>query len=200
MFSGIVEGTCRVMSVEKFGEGKRISVVFPQGVELSSGESVSLNGVCLTVVSFSGNTATFDLSPETISRTNFKFVKVGDELNFERALKVGDRISGHFVLGHVDTLGEVVEVQKLDKFRRISVRIPEEFSKYIVFKGSVALDGISLTVSEKLGNTFKVDIIPETLRRTNIKNWKEGYTPNVEFDIIVKTVRDAVEDILKNSR
>ena len=200
MFSGIVEGTCRVMSVEKFGEGKRISVVFPQGVELSSGESVSLNGVCLTVVSFSGNTATFDLSPETISRTNFKFVKVGDELNFERALKVGDRISGHFVLGHVDTLGEVVEVQKLDKFRRIFVKIPEEFSKYIVFKGSVALDGISLTVSEKLGNIFKVDIIPETLRRTNIKNWKEGYTPNVEFDIIVKTVREAVEDILKNSR
>ncbi len=202
MFSGIVEGTACVICVEKKGEGKEILLSFPKRLrDVKVGDSISVNGVCLTVTSKrekkNQTIMKFDLSPETLSRSNLKFIKEGDFVNFERALRLNQGISGHLVQGHVLSTLKIVEISRKNQeseFLRFGFEIKPEIRKYVIEKSFVAIDGISLTVSEiKDESVFFVDIIPTTLKLTNLRFRKEGDEVNFEPDIIVKTVVDTLE-------
>jgi len=200
MFSGIVEGTGKVERVYNFGDGKRIEIRVGKNFRVKSGESVSINGACLTVVSKKSEIITFDLSPETLERTNLKFLVPGDLVNIERSLKLSQGISGHIVQGHILTTLKILSISEGKEFRRFEFEIKPQVKKYIIHKGFVALDGISLTVSEikKDGSSFFVDIIPETWKRTNLKAKKVGDEVNFEPDIIVKVIVDVFQDVIKS--
>lgn len=199
MFSGIVEGVGKVKKVEDFGEGKRIYVKVWKGFRVKKGDSVGVNGVCLTLVSAKddGRTLVFDLSPETLMRSNLKYLKRGDLVNIEKSLKLSSGVSGHLVQGHVLTTLKILGIYNSGgKFRRFEFELKPDIKRYVIHKGFVAIDGISLTVSELRKNSFFVDIIPETWKRTNLKAKKAGDEVNFEPDMIVKVVVDILPDIL----
>jgi riboflavin synthase len=159
----------------------------PWKADLTSGESIAVDGCCLTVRP-SDDGLTFDLSEETMSRTKLGRLSSGSRVNLERALKASDRLGGHFVLGHVDGLATITEVGSLDQSWRLVVEVPQDMSRLIVDKGSIALDGISLTVVEPVGNRFSVAIIPETWARTNLSDRRIGDAMNIELDILAKHI------------
>ncbi|GBD03877.1 Riboflavin synthase [bacterium HR19] len=197
MFSGIVETTGEVVDVKYLnGGGRQITVSV--NFNFKKGESVSINGVCLTVVSSNKNKVKFDLSPETLRRTNLRNIKVGDRVNVERALKLTDRISGHFVQGHVLTTLKILDIVRFGEFSRFEFQIKDEIRKYVIEKAFVAIDGVSLTVSEVRAKSFFADIIPETWKITNLRFRRVGDEVNFEPDIIVKVVADLLPDVLKS--
>ena len=198
MFSGIVERTGKVVSIEEKGSGKSIKIYAGEKFRVKRGESVSVNGACLTVVSSKNGVITFDLSPETLKKTNLSLLCVGDFVNLERSLKLQGRISGHLVQGHVLATISVNKIEKMGKFARFEFELKDEIKKYVIEKGFVAIDGISLTVSKIKQKTFVVDIIPETMRITNLKYRKVGDKVNFEPDMFVKTISDLLPDLLRN--
>jgi riboflavin synthase len=198
MFSGIVERTGKVVSIEEKSRGKSIKIYAGKKFRVKRGESVSVNGACLTVVSSKNGVITFDLSPETLKKTNLSLLCVGDFVNLERSLKLQGRISGHLVQGHVLTTISVNKIEKMGKFARFEFELKNEIRKYVIEKGFVAIDGISLTVSKIKQKTFLVDIIPETMRITNLKYRKVGDKVNFEPDMFVKTISDLLPDLLRN--
>ena len=195
MFSGIV------LSVGTIGEyiQKNEGAVLVVNTDLSGfedGESIAVNGVCLTVVDSTETTFKLDLSTETLSRTNFKNAKKGDRINLERSLTPSTKISGHFVSGHIDQVGEIVDIEEKPGEVLFRFSHPAKLSPFIMEKGSIAIDGISLTVFDCKDNRFTVSIIPFTLSHTNLSSRKIGDFINIECDMIGKYVFKACETLL----
>ncbi len=187
MFTGIIEELGVVVSTS--GGSIGISASY-QGIK--EGESVSVNGVCLTVRDISGGAApvrlSFDVSPESYSRTNLGELKKGGRVNLERALSLNGRLGGHLVTGHIDAVGKVVSVSRQDGFEIWEFSHPENLSSYIAEKGSIAVDGISLTVASKKNSSFTAAVIPYTLKNTTLSFKKPGGSVNIETDILAKYV------------
>jgi riboflavin synthase len=189
VFTGIVEDKGRVVRLERQGQVNRMTLEVPMGLtELSLGDSINVNGACLTIVEKKGQAITVDISSETLQRTNLSKMREGDEVNLERALRLADRLGGHFVTGHVDGVGTIIEKQKEGDFLHIRIRIPQPVMKYIVQKGSIAIDGISLTVNECQGDEIRITLVPFTLQRTTLLEKRVGERVNVETDILGKYV------------
>lgn len=192
MFTGLVETLATVSSLEKTGNGIRLSVKPLVAYEVIPGDSISVNGVCLTVTNTGEGVLpyapTFDVSPETMRSTNLGDLKVGDKVNLERALRLSDRLGGHIVTGHVDGVGTVKNRRQAGEYTFYTLEAPAEILKYIVKKGSITIDGISLTVVELDSRAFSVAIIPHTLKATNIGGKNIGDKVNLEADIIGKYV------------
>ncbi len=190
MFTGIVEETGRVADLERTGSGARIAVAASAVVEdLEVGGSVAVNGCCLTAVAVSGASFAAELSPETLARTNLGGLRRGSTVNLERPLLPTGRLSGHFVLGHVDGTGEVLAMDEVgDGNWWLSVRVPDDLLKFLVYKGSVAVDGISLTIASLEGSAMGVAIIPHTYQVTRLREARAGSAVNLECDMLAKHV------------
>lgn len=189
MFTGIVERTGIVQSVASRGEGTVAKISCDmESKDLHVGESVAVNGVCLTVIGFVGDVFDVEMSPETRERSNLKDLKSGDYVNIERALTVGGRLGGHFVNGHVDGIAVLNNMRKYGDSMVFEIKADDNIMKYIVYKGSVAVNGISLTVSRVLKNAFEVTVLPYTIEQTNLAFAKPGDRVNIEVDIIGKYV------------
>ncbi|MDI6854923.1 MAG: riboflavin synthase [Deltaproteobacteria bacterium] len=189
MFTGLVEGLGEIAQINRLAEGIRLALTPPFPVaELTVGESVSVSGACLTVVSMDAQTFHAEVSPETLARTTLGLKKVKDTVNLERALKIGDRLGGHLVTGHVDAVGTVRERREGPDFFTLSIDFPAPLAPYIIEKGSIAVDGVSLTVNSVQGHRFSVYIIPHTAQKTTLAHLKAGEKVNLETDIIGKYV------------
>ncbi len=187
MFTGIVENIGVVTSIKIVGKGISLSVRPLSEFEIGIGDSVSVNGVCLTVVE-KGENIGFNISPETIKSTNLGDIKVNDKVNLERALRMSDRFGGHLVTGHVDGVGRVIDKRREGDYTFYTFEASPEILRYIVIKGSIAVDGISLTVIGLDSKSFSVAIIPHTMTATNIGEKGIGDKVNIEVDIIGKYV------------
>lgn len=182
MFTGIIEDTGVIKGIS----GTQISVATKLG-DIKTGDSISVNGVCLTVVERGKSPAVvFDVSPETFNRTNLRELKTGSAVNLERALISGGRIGGHFVTGHIDGAVKILKIIKSKNSEIWRFSVPEDLSRFIAEKGSVAIDGISLTVAEKKPDYFSAALIPHTLKNTTLNKKKPGQTVNLETDILAK--------------
>lgn len=187
MFSGIVEAVGEIRRAEKGASGLRLSVGAPFG-DLALGESVCVSGVCLTVVETASGVFAVDVSPETLRRSKFERVRPGDSVNLERSLRLGDRLSGHLVFGHVDGVGSVVSITPEGGSALYEFEAPEATSRYLVEKGSVAVDGVSLTVFHCRDRSFSVAVIPHTAQVTTLGRLRPGDSVNLESDMIAKYV------------
>jgi len=193
MFTGIIEGQAKVVSMKGGSAGWLLTVELPSEADGPViGESISINGACLTVTRFRGHSVDFDLSPETARKTTLNALKTGQKVNYERALRPSDRMGGHFVTGHVDAVGQVARIKKEGEAWKIEISVDRPLLRYFAEKGSVAVDGISLTVGGLDKSSFIVYIIPHTFERTNIMEWKAGSKVNVETDILAKYVEKAL--------
>ncbi|MBX8644576.1 MAG: riboflavin synthase [Thermoplasmata archaeon] len=197
MFTGIVEGTATVRSVERRSGSIRLSVGFGKGRIASIGDSIALNGVCLTAVNCRPGMVSFDVVPETLRRTNLGELKKGDAVNFERSMKSSDLIGGHIVAGHIDGTGRIVSVGRDGGSVRMVISVPPEIGEMISDKGFVAVDGASLTPAEVSRSGFTIYLIPQTLERTVFKERRKGDLVNIEVDIFAKYVKKFVEGRLK---
>ncbi len=194
MFTGIIEDKCKVVRMEQRGQGKRLTLELPiQLTEVQLGDSININGVCLTVDEKRGQMISLDLSQETLQKTILGELKERDQVNFERALRLNDRLGGHIVTGHIDGIGMIAEKRKEGDFLRLKIRIPKFLSKYVVPKGSIAIDGISLTVNEFENEEVKMALIPHTLEKTTLVSKRVGDRVNVEADIIGKYVEKMLD-------
>ena len=189
MFTGLVEGIGEIVALTPMAEGLRLAVKtsFP-ATELTLGESVAVAGACLTVVGLDAPRASFEVSPETLACTTFPLKKVGDRVNLERAVRLGDRLGGHLVTGHADGVGVVRELRPGPAHTQVKFELPDALSRFVIEKGSIAVDGVSLTVNSCQGRTFTVNIIPHTARETSLAALKKGDKVNLETDIISKYV------------
>lgn len=187
MFTGIVEKHVPVLEILQKPMAWRIWIE-NAWTDLAHGESVALNGCCLTIAEMTPNRLGFDVIKETLEKTNLGRLKSGDRVNVERALRVGDRLDGHFVQGHVDGTGELVDVVKTADEVRLTIEPPEGLRKYLVHKGSVAIDGVSLTIAAVRGNRFDVALIPTTLQLTTLGDRAIGWPFNLEADIVSKHI------------
>lgn len=189
MFTGIIEDKGKVIRLEHRGQEKKLTLELPINLtEVQLGDSININGVCLTIVEKRGQTIVLDLSSETLQKTVLGELKEGDQINFERALKLTDRLGGHIVTGHIDGIGVITEKRKEGDFLQLKIRIPKLVSRYVVQKGSIAIDGISLTVNECEDEEIKMTLIPYTLKKTTLIDKKVGDLVNVEADILGKYV------------
>ncbi len=191
MFNGIIKNTGIIKQIQK--KKKSMTILINSNLKLEKkpiGDSISCNGVCLTLTSKKNNILTFYLSNETIKRSNFSKIKVGMIVNMERSLKYGETVSGHYTQGHVDTVGKILGIKIIDKTWIIKIKIPKQFNKYVVEKASIHINGVSLTISKKKSNYFEINIIPHTLKLTNLKNLKANDLVNIEFDIFGKYLND----------
>ncbi len=187
MFTGIIAGVGRTRSLV----ANKLTIALPPQIELPAvGESIAVNGVCLTVVRCDREKREIelDLSPETLRRTNLGLLRPGERVNLELPVAAGERLGGHFVLGHIDTLGRISKIVPQGGFYLFSFQVEPEFAHLLVEKGSVAVDGISLTAFNVRGGQFDVAIIPHTFRATNLQDRRPGDRVNVEFDILGKYV------------
>lgn len=194
MFTGIVERTLRIVGVAKGPLFHRITLA-ADWPDVRDGESVAVNGVCLTVAERRPGQLGFDVVQETLSKTNLGLLGGGDEVHVERSLRAGDRIDGHFVQGHVDGTAKLIAQTSDARDWRLTLESPEPLARYIVPKGSVTLDGVSLTVAAVAGNRFEVAIIPTTLRVTTLGRRDLGWPFNLECDILTKTVVATMERV-----
>ena len=194
MVAGIVAGLGIVEHIEDKNQFRQIRIRLPKGSKenISQGASISLDGVCLTVVEFSEHTATFDIIDETLSRTTLSKVEIGDMINVERAMKYGDEIGGHNVSGHIDNMALITKIDKPENNHIVKVEIPPNYMPYILEKGYIALDGCSLTIAEVFNDGFNVCLIPETLRRTTFGFKKEGDFVNFEIEAATKAIVDSI--------
>jgi riboflavin synthase len=189
MFTGIIEGLGTIGAIRSAGQGKRLTIEADYSLEGTKiGDSIAVNGACLTVVKISGSKFEVDLSPETLATSTFARARQGDRLNLERAMRLSDRIDGHLVLGHVDGIGIIEQREKMGNAVGLTIAVPEAFSRYMIHKGSVAVDGISLTINICQPGSFTVSIIPHTGRLTTIGMKKKGDALNIETDLIGKYV------------
>jgi riboflavin synthase len=194
MFTGLVEGTGVLMRLERHGPDARMVIQAGKSMHgLVLGESISVDGACLTVVSFEGSVFVADVSAETLTRTTLGRKRAGDKLNIERALRMGDRLGGHLVSGHVDGIGSLQN--RLDEGRslRLYFKVSSDLTRYIIEKGSIAVNGISLTVNGCGEGQFDVNIVPHTAKETNIGELRIGDEVNVETDLIGKYVEKMLE-------
>jgi riboflavin synthase len=195
MFTGIVEESGEVREVTETEDGRRLRIAGDDVAEdLERGQSVSVSGVCLTVENHEPGWFEVFLASETVAKSYLGEVEVGDPVNLELAMPADGRFDGHVVQGHVDTTAEVVDVRRVGEDWMYEFTIPEGFGKYVVDKGSVAIDGISLTVAERGAETFSVAIIPETRRVTNLSEKEPGDPVHLEVDVIAKYAERLLDD------
>jgi riboflavin synthase len=189
MFTGIVEATGKLDALNKTGVGGfRLEVEAPFSSELSPGASLAVNGCCLTVTEVIQSQLQFDVLGETLRRTNLGDLRPGDLVNLERPMAANGRFDGHLVQGHIDTTAAVLTLEEKGSDHRIEIELPSSFQRYVVFKGSVAVDGVSLTVAELHPSSFVLWIIPHTWEITNLHRLAPGVRVNLEFDLIAKYV------------
>ena len=189
MFTGIIEEIGKVAEFSKSSNGAKLKIncAIVLG-DVKIGDSISINGCCQTVVNIGSNWFEVDVSYETLKVTNFSKLKTGEEVNLERALTLQSRLGGHIVQGHVDCIGKYIDVKKLSNFYNLYFEIPKDMTKYIVKKGSIAINGISLTIADITENSFYAAVIPHTFENTNLKNLKFNDIVNIETDILGKYV------------
>ena len=196
MFTGIIEGMGTIDAVRAAGEGRRLAVSADfdlDGTRL--GDSISVNGACLTAVRLKGRRFDVDVSPETVARTTIGSAKVGDRVNLERALRLGDRLDGHLVSGHVDGLGVLDSRESAANALVLTFKTDPELTRYMIQKGSVAIDGVSLTINQLGADHFQVSIIPHTAMLTTIGQKRVGQACNIETDLIGKYVERFVTGV-----
>jgi riboflavin synthase len=189
MFTGLIEEVGTVIALSADGAATRLEIEAPQLVQkVSVGDSVAVNGCCLTVALRRGSALTFDVLQESLRRTNLGNFQPGNPVNLERAVTAGAHLGGHFVQGHVDCAKPVLALEKIGQDLRVEVELPPEFAHYVAYKGSIAVNGISLTVAEVLEKSFAVWVIPHTKAQTNLATTKCGDSVNLEFDLLAKYV------------
>ncbi|NIO17318.1 MAG: riboflavin synthase [Deltaproteobacteria bacterium] len=194
MFTGLIEKTGTVRTVVTGDGGTVVKIAFlPETDEFQIGESIAVNGVCLTVIAFRGDQFDVEISPETLKKSNLVNLKRGDCVNIERALKVGGRLGGHFVNGHVDGVAVIGSIKRYGDSLVFEIRADDNIMRYMVYKGSVAVNGISLTISRVLTSAFEVTVLPYTFSQTNLASAKPGDRVNIEVDIIGKYVERFVK-------
>lgn len=190
MFTGIIEGTGKVLKIQKSTDRRsavKMTVDLGKNARgLKIGQSVALNGVCLTVTGISKSKCDFEMIDETTKKTDLGNLKKGSTVNIERSLKVGERMEGHFVLGHVDGVGTIKKIERKPKEIKIWLEIPQHLARFVVQKGSIAVDGISLTVVDVKKNNASVCLIPHTVEVTNFQSRKVGDKVNIETDVLGK--------------
>jgi riboflavin synthase len=198
MFTGLIEAVCGVKSIlPGTAAGGSLAVDLGElAQDCRTGDSIAVSGVCLTITRLQGSAAAFGLSPETLERSTLGRLPPGAQVNIERALRPTDRLGGHIVQGHVDGIGTIKAVRKLGEFADMEFAVGPELLEQMVLKGSVAVDGVSLTVAGIGPDSFRVAVIPETLNRTTLGNAYIGRRVNIETDILVKIVRRQLEAIL----
>jgi len=187
MFNGIIKNTGKIFKISKYKNEYFVSI--KSNIKFSKaeiGSSISCSGACLTLESFEKKISKFYVSKETINRTNFKFLKKNSVINIEKSLKYGDRISGHFVQGHVDTISMIKNINVIGKSWYIDFSLPKKYRKFIIEKGSIAINGVSLTIAKKLKKNFRIVVVPQTLKYTNLINLKKGEIVNIEYDVLSK--------------
>ena len=194
MFTGLIEKVCKAGAVIGGTSGMKLQVNL--GFEAKIGDSVAINGVCLTISRFQGQSAEFEVSGETVSRTTLKNLKTAAPVNIERAMSANDRFGGHFVQGHIDAVGKIKKIERKGDFWEFIFESPKELKDYLIPKGSIAIDGVSLTVAGIDGNNFSTAIIPTTFENTIFKYAKVGDAVNIETDILCRIVRTQLENIL----
>ena len=189
MFTGLVEEVGKVVGADVSDSGTRLQIDAPRtATQVKTGESIALNGCCLTLASRRGDRLSFDLLQETMARTNLKRLRRNSRVNLERALRADGRLGGHFVQGHVDCVSPIIGLDRKAADFRLEIGLPGEFAHYVASKGSIAVNGISLTVAEVLSKSFVAWIIPYTKRHTNLDRAKTGDLVNLEFDILAKYI------------
>ncbi len=191
MFTGLIEEIGKVTRLQPAAAGLTVTIEAPQITgDLKVGDSVAVEGICLTVTALTPPQFTVDAVHETLKRSTLGNIKTGVPVNLERALRVGDRLGGHFVQGHVDGVGRIEKIESTGNMIWLSVAIPEEFGAYVIEKGSIALDGISLTVAKKEDSRIGLAIIPHTFRNTTLQFKRPGDGVNLEFDMIAKYIEN----------
>jgi riboflavin synthase len=189
MFTGIIEELGKVSAIEKQPDAIRLTISCGKVLsDLKRGDSISCSGTCLTAMEIDGNSFTADVMLETLKRSSLSEVKVGDVINLERAMQHETRFGGHIVQGHVDGVGEIISREKSDNWDWVRIRIPADLMKYVVMKGSITIDGISLTVNEVGDDHIAVSLIPETLEVTTLGYKNPGDKVNVEADVLAKHI------------
>ncbi len=189
MFTGLIEEQGEVKSCTLTQMGMELSVLCTKVLtDISLGASICINGACQSVTAFNKNCFSVQVSNETLTVTNFKELKIGDKVNLERALTLNKRIDGHIVSGHVDCIAEFIEYKNDGFSKTLFFKLPKEFTKYVIYKGSIAVNGVSLTVASINDNIFSVELIPSTLKEVNLKNLKKGEKVNIETDIFAKYI------------
>ena len=194
MFNGIIKNTGKIKRVIKKNNNCTIEIL--SNIKFSSdeiGSSIACSGVCLTLEKIKKNIIVFYISKETLNRTIFKNCQKGDILNLEKSMKYGQRLSGHFVQGHVDATAEVKKIQIIGKSWLISFKLPKKYKSYLVQKGSITINGISLTISNIKSYGFQIAIVPKTLKLTNLMHIKKKDLVNVEFDVIGKYIKNFIK-------
>jgi riboflavin synthase len=193
MFTGIIETQGIITKITDLGGGKRWEIQCGFAAELKVDESVAHNGACLTVVAQNDSHYEVEIIEETLRKTSLGQLSVGDSVNLERALRYNGRLDGHFVQGHVDGVGNIIQIEKEATSTLYTVEFPVEKRKFLIPVGSITIDGISLTVARLTENSFTVALIPHTLQKTTAGNWFVGQTVNLEFDMLGKYVVGALE-------
>ncbi|MBC7980571.1 MAG: riboflavin synthase [Armatimonadetes bacterium] len=193
MFTGLVEALGEVVSMEILGEQARLGLAIPFAAELSPGDSVAVNGCCLTVAGHSADGIYFDLLAQTLRVTSLGKLSAGSAVNLERALRVGDRLGGHFVQGHVDAVGKIISMTEEGQDHVVEVALPAEVQRLCVPKGSIAMDGISLTIAGLKAASAVFWITPHTFTHTNLKTASVGDPVNLEGDMLAKHVYACIE-------
>lgn len=194
MFTGIIEELGSVVAIEEQPDAKRITFSGPLVTsDVHRGDSIAVNGACLTAVEISGSTFTADVMHETLRLTALGDLSVGSPVNLERAMNAATRFGGHMVLGHVDGVGSIVSREPSANWEWVTISIPTSLMKYVVLKGSITIDGISLTVNEVTSSTVSFSLIPETLRLTTLGQKQAGDPVNVEVDIMAKHIEKLIE-------
>jgi len=192
MFTGLVQDLGRIEHAERSGDGVRLTIATTLAGELAAGDSIAVNGVCLTATNLADGRFEAEVVNETLARSSLNDVPAATEVNLELPLRATDRLGGHIVQGHVDGVGEVIELVTDGFSRRVRIGAPESVLRYVVAKGSVAVDGVSLTVAELDDASFTVSLIPETLQRTNLGRVGLGAIVNLEVDVLAKYVERLV--------
>jgi riboflavin synthase len=194
MFTGIIQQVCTVKALSRSGDSAALTIDLGQLVnQAKTGDSIAINGSCLTVSKLAGTSATFDVSGETLTKTTLGKLAPGAKINVELAMRADDRFGGHFVLGHVDGSAMIKKIEKKGDFSIFTFTAPKDLLDQMVPKGSVAIDGISLTIAELNPDGFTVAVIPQTLKETTLGQAKINQKTNIEIDIITKTVRRYLE-------
>ena len=190
MFNGIIKHTGKISKIYKNNNNCIIEIL--SKIKFSKneiGSSISCSGACLTLEKYKGNLSKFYISKETLNRTNFKSSNKGDLINLEKSLKYGDRISGHFAQGHVDTTSIIKKIDFVGKSWFVNFKLPIKYKKYLIQKGSITINGVSLTISKILKDGFQIVVIPQTLKLTNLMYLKEKDVVNIEFDVLGKYIK-----------
>lgn len=199
MFTGIIHHSATIEAFEKLAHGARLRLRTTDKAPFERGESVSVNGVCLTALPDADGSIVTDVSNETLSRTTLGSLVADARINIERALTLADRLGGHIVQGHVDTVGTLMAIASEGEFAVYRWSFPDEYIPLVVNKGSIAVDGVSLTIVDPDAASFGAALIPETLRRTNLGSARVGDQANLEFDMLAKYVRQLVTPYLRDS-